>query len=78
MNEMVKRVGDALFSQYGTALPDDAAEIARVIFAAMREPTEAMIEVGGRIDNGEGCNVGEDKAAIVWRVMMDAALATAR
>jgi hypothetical protein len=71
MSEMVERVAVALFSHYMTALPDNATAIARIAIAAMREPTEAMIEAAKT--NHWTCD-GETGMDGVWRDMIDAAL----
>lgn len=46
-------------------------EVARAAIEAMREPTEAMLEIGGDTSIEEGEHIDERKA---WRRMIDAAL----
>lgn len=52
---------------------------ARAVLAALREPTEAMIQAGGTIEagavdrNGAQDEIGSRNAGDVWRAMIDAA-----
>lgn len=73
MSEMVERVARAMFEADRGGSWDDVREnskamwrsFARAAIEAMREPTEAMINVGWRSMNDE---------RLPWEVMIDAAL----
>ena len=85
--EMVDRVAFAIRESYGC---EDGADgfracivdhcscraVARQAIAAMREPTEAMLDTGARaINNGLVLSLSSQRAQIVWNDMIDAALA---
>ena len=67
MSTMVKRVAQALQQEMGTAPFDETASftLARVAIAAMREPTQEMLDAWIRAP-------GAIKAG--WQAMVDAAL----
>jgi hypothetical protein len=68
MSTMVKRVAQALQQEMGTARFDETAAsfaLARAAIAAMREPTEEMMDAWARAP-------GAIKAG--WQAMIDAAL----
>jgi hypothetical protein len=52
---------------------------ARELFAAIREPTEAMLEAAFRVDNSAFCydgykGISKEEAPTVWHDMIDEAL----
>lgn len=74
MSEMVERVKAEVFraiaGQPGALITNDAAErAARAAIAAMREPTEAMLEDGRGEDTSMHAPV-----AVIYTAMIDAAL----
>ncbi len=77
IDDMVERVALALCnhlnegaaSLYEELGEDTARDLARVAIAAMREPTEAMVDAGVE---AAVC----DNAPLAWPAMIDAALAT--
>ena len=69
MSEMVGRVGDILCDQ-GCGPSDECERIARLVMAAMREPTEAMIAASNREWDGRMSH----RSSGAWRAMIDAAL----
>lgn len=77
MNEMMERVARALwadvddrdFDALGPLAQKRMRDRARVVFAAMREPTEAMVDAGQ-----EEVLCGVESAEIIYRAMIDAAL----
>lgn len=72
MTEMIERVTKALVDaewwDYSAA-----EDIARLVIAAMREPTPEMIAEGSETDDIHGA-LATDTAAQVWRGMIDEAL----
>lgn len=72
MSEMIERVARALFIEYGHE-PEEWCEahrvhyiaVARAAIAAMREPTEAMVDASG---------MGSQLTSGMWSAMIDAAL----
>jgi hypothetical protein len=75
MSEMAERVARAMHgNRYEWPRPEfaehreDYREMARRAIAAMREPTEAMLNAA----NSE--EVGHPWATLAWRAMIDAAL----
>ena len=70
MSEMVERVARAIVAEYGPDGwdADDYRRMARAAIAAMREPTDAMIDVLNRHAQCEGF-IEEG-----WRAAMDEAL----
>ena len=73
MSEMVKRVARAIVA-LGLDDRERPLAIARAAIAAMREPTEAMKQKGGDLDNGYGMEITEALAEEVWQAMIDEAL----
>ncbi|HXI78042.1 MAG TPA: hypothetical protein VNH21_12950 [Steroidobacteraceae bacterium] len=76
MNEMVERLAllltRAKVGFESAEVPVDAARrLARTFFAAMREPTEAMLECAGSV---EDYTDRDNIFAHAWRAMIDAAL----
>ena len=69
MSSIVKRVAQALQQEMGTAPFDETAAfaLARAAIAAMREPTEEMLNAG---------HEARAKATVngIWHAMIDAAL----
>lgn len=63
-DEMIERVGDAIYAERGNS---DAQ--ARAAIAAMREPTAAMIDAAVEDEGAD-----PEWARIHWQVMIDAAL----
>lgn len=68
MSKMVERVQKAIESltQHHTGSSSEA--LARAAMAAMREPTEAMVNAGGEIENSNRV------AVEIWQSMIDEAL----
>lgn len=60
---------------------NDYLDAARAAIEEIREPTEAMVIIGGRIaaglSSGRAIQPYEDDAANIWSAMIDAALADA-
>lgn len=74
MSEMVERVVVAISSEMGINRNNPVCHCAaREALAAMREPTEAMIEEGRHAGAGDFA-VGKTDAREVWVTMIDAAL----
>ena len=72
-SEMVQRAADAIHAAAGDEMGEKRRrEVARAVIAAMREPTEAMINAGWE-DGNNGYGEGEEMAPI-WRAMIDEAL----
>ena len=82
MSEMLERVTEAIwdashdsFGGVEVIVPRiAAARLARVAIAAMREPTEAMVDASRE----EGVHYNDDARGYVaneWRAMIDAAIA---
>ena len=72
MNEMVGQVALALMEEGGLSATA-AHGLARIAIAAMREPTEAMIEA--RYDQEPPDQpIDKHSAVAVWQAMIDAAL----
>ncbi len=70
MNEMVKRISEALSEQEGAICSGNTKTLARTALWAMREPTRAMIcAVLDAHDANPRLTIAED-----WRIMIDAAL----
>ena len=83
MGEMVDRVAKALLNhtnsspgvmtQYDMMSENEARELASVAIAAMREPTEAMVQIGYAASNAHDHMPDDIRSA--WSAMIDAALA---
>ena len=90
-SEMVERVARAIWDARESSFParlrvrfedrltSEVFDMARAAIEAMREPTEAMMVAGGKVDVGHAwCAAGErivdDSAGDVYRGMIDAAL----
>jgi hypothetical protein len=81
MSEMVERVARAICAKNATLDWREYRDEAKRAIAAMREPTNAMIEAGVEIlEPSEHAVYGSDcygsEAHGVWRAMIDAALTT--
>jgi len=75
-NEMVERVARAICDAEGKpwGVFDEAAiRLARVAIAVMREPTEAMVEIGRDARWRSPIRDG-NSAREIWRAMIDASL----
>ena len=62
---MIDRVARVLQSHMEAA---DA--LARAVIAAMREPTDAMVEAADFVDNGWGGYIGATEARNCWQAMI--------
>jgi hypothetical protein len=76
MSEMVERVAREMENiaslKFGVSLnPQLSAELARAAIAAMREPTQGMVQAG----ESYSLDITAYGAAEVWQDMIDAALA---
>lgn len=82
MSTMVERVARAIYvaekERERTVMPagEHYAEIARAAIAAMREPTEAMVERTAMQGESPAITAGGSRARIphYWRLMIDEAL----
>jgi len=77
MNEMVERVAQAIRGGNVAWEWQDFEDEARRVIAAMREPTEAMLEAGYNAPVKDVRNLGEWKLERLrgdWNAMIDAAL----
>lgn len=84
MSEMVERVARALADLDADYEPDEILEgddfpfwqyfkhDARVVIAAMREPTEAMLHAAWAVYDDDWC--GETNALNMWQAQIDEAL----
>jgi hypothetical protein len=74
LNASVQSAGrSVLWTDDDTSWPaerirEEARACARAAIAAMREPTEAMVDAGWNASQGQGC-------FLEWQAMVDAALA---
>lgn len=84
MTDMIERVARAICAHDGKPAFDDRVEreqrrfrnAAFIAIAAMREPTEAMVEAGGlEVFSCSDDDPSAEKAAAAWPAMIDAALA---
>ena len=73
MSEMVERVAKAMVDEDGDyTVRDHHRRRARAAIAAMREPTQRMLEVGRRGPNRE--YMWDHDALVAWQDMVDEAL----
>lgn len=85
MSEMVERATRFLMEEFAASIDEyysasekheiepNMRDCARRFIALLREPTEAMVEVGSDVI---GYNDWDDAVAHGWRAMIDAALAS--
>jgi hypothetical protein len=74
LNKMIDRVASAISALDTNIVANDYEAMARAVIAAMREPTEAMIDAAP--DEAVGWSeIARRHAADYWRAMVDAALA---
>ena len=77
---MIERIAIALWQRHHRLTGKNLAmngfeDQARCVLAAMREPTEAMVEVVTENGVATGCClIGRDPAIEAWQMMIDAAL----
>lgn len=85
MNEMVERVAEALAGRQWTSMEDGNVycsnptkyhyrEQARAAIAAMREPTNAMVDAGQKPPRAPFRYMAEASLRLRWLAMIDAAL----
>lgn len=79
MSEMVERVARAICgdpNDDGRNVLEVHRQRARLAIAAMREPTEAMVEAGVRLGcpEGGGGDITASEATDTWQKMIDEAL----
>ena len=79
---MIDRVARVLQSHMEAAfvhgVPDDlsfvAVDLASAAIAAMREPSDTMVEAADFVDNGWGGYIGATEARNCWQAMICSAL----
>jgi hypothetical protein len=81
IERVAEAISDGVFRELGSPsdwcpAPGAMGTVARAVLAAMREPTEAMAQIGGEKLPGVVDTMGEadEAAADVWTAMIDAAL----
>lgn len=79
-SDMIERVARAIAEEAAmwgdeATRPEVRHALARAAIAAMREPTEAMVEAGASDVIQSPCNTSYEIATDAYRVMIDAALA---
>lgn len=73
MSEMVDRLS-GIIEGCCDVTPSTATVVARAVVAAMHEPTEFMLRVGGDVLQYDERRIGEFAADAVYKTMIDEAL----
>lgn len=76
MSEIVERAAKALqerLDEEYPVRPGQAEAFVRIVLQAVRDPTDAMMETGGKIESWDS-RIGEYVALDCWQDMIDEAL----